>query len=123
METRWEDIFKHLEKAGFDVYPPATKKSECTKMYIVVRHAGTSSVLTVSSNRALFDLLVYVPKHEYSKIESYLNEVKNVMDELFPLHFLTMMSKAGWYLYNMKIIKSKGGDKNEKSDRNSNYRC
>lgn len=85
METRWEDIFKHLEKAGFDVYPPATKKSECTKMYIVVRHAGTSSVLTVSSNRALFDLLVYVPKHEYSKIESYLNEVKNAMDELFPL--------------------------------------
>lgn len=85
MKTRWEDIFKHLEKAGFDVYPPATKQSECTSMYIVVRHAGTSDALTVSSNRALFDVLVYVPKHEYSKIEAYTRDIQKSMDELFPL--------------------------------------
>lgn len=85
MKTRWEDIFTHLEKAGFDVYPPATKQNECTKMYIVIRYAGTADVLTVSSNRALFDLLVYVPKHEYSKIETYIRDIQKCMDELFPL--------------------------------------
>jgi len=83
--SRWSDIFNHLKTSGFSVYSPGTKSGECTSPYIVVRSAGITQVETVSSNRALYDILVYIPKNRYSAMEPYLDSVKEAMDGLFPM--------------------------------------
>lgn len=92
-DSRWGDIFLHLKKAGIAVYAPGTKEGECKKSYVVVKGAGTSKVEGISSSAALFDILAYVPKNSYSKIESYVREVENAMDGLWPMirptHFQT----------------------------------
>lgn len=48
--SRWSDIFKHLENAGYEVYPPSVKEGECTSPYVVVKDAGTSKDTNVSSS-------------------------------------------------------------------------
>lgn len=91
--SRWSDIFLHLKKSGYDVYSPGTKEGECKKPYIVVKGAGISKVPNISSNVALFDLLVYIPKNSYSQLETFVRELEYVMDELWPMirpaHFQT----------------------------------
>lgn len=91
--TRWSDIFKHLERCGYDVYPPATKEGECLADYIVVKDNGMSKSPTVSSSIALYDILLYVPKNQYSTIENKVTTLKEHMDGLWPMirptHFVT----------------------------------
>ena len=91
--TRWEDIFNHLKTSGYDVYPPGVKEGKCTKSYIVVKDAGISEAASVSSNLALYDVMLYVPKHAYSTLEGFKNDVQAVMDGLFPMirptHFVS----------------------------------
>lgn len=93
VNSRWNDIFKGLENAGLDVYPPATKQGKCKAPYVVVKASGISDLLTISSVSALYDVMVYVPRTEYSTLEPYKADVKAVMDTLFPLirptHFET----------------------------------
>ena len=36
-ENRWQDIFLHLKKEGFDVYSPGIKLGECESEYLVVK--------------------------------------------------------------------------------------
>ena len=52
----WNDIFNHLKEEGFDVYPPATKKGECKKPYIVVKHGGLFDTNEVSSVYEVYNL-------------------------------------------------------------------
>lgn len=102
--SRWSDIFLHLKNKGYEVYPPATKEGECLKPYIVVKDAGTSKVENYSSSLALFDVMVYLPRNSYSKIEPFVRQLEEDMDELFPLirpaHFKTTSfyddSVKGW---------------------------
>ena len=30
-DSRWQDIYLHLKKSGFDVYSPGVKTGDCTK--------------------------------------------------------------------------------------------
>lgn len=83
--TRWSDIFNCLKNAGFLVYSPGTKEGECTKPYIVVKDAGASKAPSVSSTVNLYDLLLYIPKNQYSKMEPFIKEAETVMDELWPM--------------------------------------
>lgn len=104
MNSRWKDIFKHLEDGGYIVYPPTIKTGECTEPYIVVKDAGTTEHGTYSTNLALFDVMVYLPRNQYSKIEEFVREVEEHMDGLFPMirptHFKTPSfyddSVKGW---------------------------
>ena len=85
IDSRWADIFDHLKNANFDVYPPGVKGGECLSPYVVVKDAGIMELTTISSNRALFDIMVYVPKNQYSQLEPYLKSLKETMDGLFPM--------------------------------------
>ena len=66
--------------------PPATKKGECTKKYIVVKQDGSSQINRYSSVRVYYRFLLYVPRNEYSELSKFEKEVKTVLDEqLYPL--------------------------------------
>lgn len=84
-ESRWQDIFLHLKKEGFDVYSPGTKVGECTEEYIVVKNDGSSKHPTVSSDNDLYAVMCYVPKESYSRLEPMVQEVKNAMKGLEPM--------------------------------------
>lgn len=84
-DSRWQDIFLHLKKAGFDVYSPSTKVGECTEEYIVVKNDGSSKHPTVSSDNDLYAVMCYVPKESYSRLEPMVQEVKKVMKGLEPM--------------------------------------
>lgn len=91
--SRWSDIFKHLESSGFEVYPPATKRGQCESPYLVVKEAGASSAISVSSTIVLYDIMLYVPQNSYSALEPLISDVENAMDGLWPMirptHFRT----------------------------------
>ncbi len=101
-ETRWSDIFLHLKKAGFAVYAPSEKEGECKKPYIVVKGAGVSKAASVSSSVALFDVMVYLPKNQYSKVESFVRDVENALDGLWPMIRPTHFQTAPFYDENVK---------------------
>lgn len=84
-DSRWQDIFLHLKKAGFDVYSPSTKVGECTEEYIVVKNDGSSKHPTVSSDNDLYAVMCYVPKENYSRLEPMVQEVKKAMKGLEPM--------------------------------------
>ena len=84
-DSRWQDIFLHLKKAGFDVYSPGMKIGECIKEYIVVKNDGSFKHPTVSSDNDLYAVMCYVPKDNYSRLEPMVQEVKKAMKELEPM--------------------------------------
>ena len=95
--SRWSDIFLHLKRSGYEVYSPGTKESECVSPYIVVKGAGISKAPNVSSSQALFDLLVYVPKNNYSALETFVRGVEEIMDGLWPMIRPTHFQTAPFY--------------------------
>lgn len=85
VDTRWSDVFKHLEKQGFEVYSPGTKEGECVKPYIVLKDAGDSKATGGPATQRIYDLLLYIPKNNYSQIETFVDEVEKAMDGLWPM--------------------------------------
>ena len=92
-ETRIEDIFIKLQQHKIDVYFPEQKTGECTSPYVVVKTAGRVNSTEISSSQDLYDLMCYVPAKKYSVLESFVDRVEAIMDELFPMirpvHFRT----------------------------------
>lgn len=84
-DSRWQDIFLHLKKNGFNVYSPATKDGECKEEYIVLKHDGSSKLPNFSSDSDIYAIMCYVPKKKYSKLEPMVQRVKQVMKELEPM--------------------------------------
>lgn len=84
-ESRWQDIYKHLTAAGFEVYPPATKVGECTSRYIVVTNNGSTRHAAFSTDIDLYSVMVYVPRTAYSQLEVTVQEVKRAMKGLAPM--------------------------------------
>lgn len=84
-ESRWQDIFLHLKKEGFEVYPPATKKGECESEYLVIKNDGSSSHNKFSFDNDLYAVMCYVPKEKYSSLEPLIQKVKKSMAGLRPL--------------------------------------
>ena len=83
--SRWQDIFLHLKKNGFDVYPPAIKIGECTAEYIVVKNDGSSNHVGLSTDDDFYAVMCYVPKQAYSTLEPLIQKVKKIMKELEPM--------------------------------------
>lgn len=84
-DSVWADVFNHLKGHGIDVYPPQVKIGECGSPYVVVKLGSTSQLENFSSDRVVYELLVYVPRHQYSLLEPYVERVKGVMSDLRPL--------------------------------------
>lgn len=84
-ESRWQDIFLHLKRCGFDVYAPGQKTGECRKEYVVVRQEDASADADVSSTHHYYDILCYVPANSYSRIEPFFLQVKEAMKGLYPM--------------------------------------
>lgn len=83
--SRWQDIYKHLKIHGFEVYSPGQHEGECTSPYVVVKDAGTVKLESFSSNRSLYDILCYVPKDHFSKLEPFVHSVEESMKGLYPM--------------------------------------
>ena len=83
--SRWQDIYLHLKKSGFDVYSPGVKAGDCTKEYIVVKNDGSSKLPNFSTDDDLYAVMCYVPKQAYSTLEPLVQKVKKAMKELEPM--------------------------------------
>lgn len=83
--SRWQDIYTHLKKEGFDVYSPGQHQGECTSPYVVVKDMGVSQFVTFSSNRALYDIMCYVPKDHFSQLEPFVHKLKSSMSKMYPM--------------------------------------
>lgn len=84
-DSRWQDIFLHLQKAGFDVYPPSVKIGECFAEYIVVKNNGSIRHTGLSTDDDLYSVMCYVPKMAYSSLEPLVQRIKKSMKELEPM--------------------------------------
>lgn len=84
-ESRWQDIFLHLQSEGFDVYSPGMKTGECTSPYLVVKNDGSSKHIAFSTDVDLYAVLCYVPKEKYSSLEPLVQRVKESMRWLEPM--------------------------------------
>lgn len=84
-DSRWQDIFTHLKKAGFDVYSPGMKTGECISEYLVVKNDGSSKHISFSTDVDLYAVMCYVPKEKYSSLEPFVQRVKNSMKGLAPM--------------------------------------
>lgn len=84
-DSRWQDIFKHLEAAGFDVYPPSVKVGECTSKYIVLKNDGSSKHELYSTDVDIYAVMCYVPRDRYSELEPMIQKVKATMKGLEPM--------------------------------------
>lgn len=83
--SRWQDIYLHLQTAGFDVYPPGIKTGECTSKYIVVKNDGSSRHIGISTDDDFYAVMCYVPKEAYSTLEPFVQQIKKQMKELEPM--------------------------------------
>lgn len=85
-DSRLKDIYLFLKEIKQkNVYMPGTKEGECMEPYIVVKSSGGFKHADFSSSISTYTILCYVPKNKYSELESYVEDIKNCMKELFPL--------------------------------------
>lgn len=82
--NRWQDIYLHL-KESFDTYSPGIKLGECKKPYIVVKNDGSTKHPSFSTDIDLYAVMCYVPKQNYSSLETLIQQVKKEMKELEPM--------------------------------------
>lgn len=83
--SRWQDIYLHLKKEGFDVYSPGQHQGECTSPYVVVKDAGTTKFGDFSSNKALYDIMCYVPGEHFSQLEPFVQKLEIAMKKMQPM--------------------------------------
>ena len=84
-DSRWQDIFLHLQREGFEVYPPGTKVGECEREYVVVKNDGSSQFSNFSTDVDSYAILCYVPKERYSTLEPLIQRIKKSMKGLEPM--------------------------------------
>ena len=84
-ESRWQDIYLHLEKSGFDTNAPGIKTGECISEYIVVKNDGSSKYKNFSTDEERYAVMCYVPKNKYSTLEPLVQRVKKAMKGLEPM--------------------------------------
>lgn len=82
--SQWQNIYKHLKASELDVYSPGQHQGECTSPYVVLKDAGLNPLSNFSSSQALYDVMCYVPKDQFSTLEPYVEKVKEAMTGLYP---------------------------------------
>lgn len=102
LESRWQDLYIHLQDSGFEVYSPGMKVGECTSPYLVIKHDGSIKHDTFSTDLDLYSIMVYVPRNEYSKLEVLMQQVKSSMKEIYPLFVYYGEQTSSYYDDNFK---------------------
>lgn len=106
-KTIWERIAEALLDSKIETYPPATKNGECTSRYVVVKANGSSQAGTYSSEYHYYTLLLYVPQNEYTSLERFKAEVKEIMhNKLFPMLMPTGLETPDFFddTYNAHMV-------------------
>lgn len=85
LDSRWQDIYSCLKKAGFDVYSPGVKLGECAEPYVVVKMSGINDHSFASADVASYSVMCYVPKNAYSTLEPFVRRVREAMKGLMPM--------------------------------------
>lgn len=83
--SRWQDIYTHLKREGFDVYSPGQHQGECTSPYVVVKDMGVARFGGFSSTKALYDIMCYVPQDNFSQLEPFVCTLEAAMAKLAPM--------------------------------------
>lgn len=94
--SQWQRIYTHLKQNGFDVYSPGQHKGECISPYVVVKDSGLNPLSSFSSTQALYDVMCYVPKEQFSTLEPYVDSVKACMKGLYPSIISTNFQTASY---------------------------
>ena len=81
----WKKIQQAIESIGVDCYPPATKQGECTSPYVVVKLSGASQISNFSSMTNYIDIMIYVPKSQYTELEEVKKRIEECLDGLYPM--------------------------------------
>lgn len=76
-------IYNLLKGNGIDVYFPNQHKGECLSPYVVVKNNGAIE-LSISSERPLYNIMCYVPEKNYSILEEYADDIKKLLQLLYP---------------------------------------
>lgn len=84
-ETVWQLIYKKLKGSGIVVYSPGQYEGECKSPYVVLSNSGSSATTNYSTSVMYYSVMCYVPLDNYSMLESFVSEVKEVMKGLFPM--------------------------------------
>lgn len=96
-ESRWQDIYKTLQVAGFDVYSPGQHEGECLSPYVVVKDDGLQEMVGLSSNQQFFDILCYVPAEQYSTLSVFVAQVENALKTLEPMIMPVRSGTSSFY--------------------------
>lgn len=97
----WQIVADILMKYGsLKVYPPATHKGKATdnKAWIVLKEDGAATVPGYSSMYRYFRIMIYAPRNEYSKLDEYEAEVREIIEQhIFPLLLPTGSQESDYY--------------------------
>lgn len=80
-----KQIYDTLSEDGTKVYFPGQHKGECKGKYIVIKMAGMAPIFGISSERPIYDIMLYVPLNKYTQLETWAMEVKQKLKKLYPM--------------------------------------
>jgi hypothetical protein len=96
-ESRWNDIMNKLHDNSIEAYSPGTKAGECKAPYVVIKLAGASQFMNYSTDTCYYDIMCYVPKNEYSKMEPFVDTVQAAMKQLEPMIMYANQKTISYY--------------------------
>lgn len=77
----FKTIYTNLKNKGHDVYSIGQHQGICTGPYIVIKENIEVAVSDVITSQKV-ELLLYYPLGEYSKVNDFINSIKEDMKEL-----------------------------------------
>lgn len=95
----WQIVADILMKYGsLKVYPPAVHKGIVEEPYIVLKEDGAAVVPGYSSMYRYFRIMIYVPRDQYSLLDQYEADLKEILREkIFPLLLPTGSQESDYY--------------------------
>lgn len=97
-----KQIHDCLTSNGFKTYFPSQKHGECLEPYIVIKLDGTYDLLTVSSERPIYTIMVYIPENRYSIFEKIIFDVKQTLKKMYPTIMYIGNETPSYYDENVK---------------------
>lgn len=92
-----EKIYDTIAADGTDTYFPGQHEGDCVNPYVVVKASGVMEIYGISSERPGYDIMLYVPKNQYSKMEELKAETKEKLKKLFPLISYAGVETGSYY--------------------------
>lgn len=92
-----QDLYLFLKSRNVNVYLPGVKAGECRNPYVVVKNNGGTKIPGISSGQTFYSIMCYVPKNNYSNLEAYVKEIKNIMKEIKPLFKFSGNETSSYY--------------------------